>query len=65
MCFPLTNWPESQLTHAKESLKAMASKTVVTQLVEMGLEESDILVRYVKARHINSLEVFRLAGHFA
>ena len=41
-----------------------ASRTVASVLIEMGLEEADKLVQYVKARRMNSLEVFRLAGHF-
>ena len=38
-------------------------KTVISELLEMGLEESDQLIEYLKARRMNSLEVFRLAGH--
>ena len=37
--------------------------TTVTELVNMGLQESDTLVKYLKARKIISLEVFRLAGN--
>ena len=37
--------------------------TTITELVNMGLEESDTLVKYMKARKITSLEVFRIAGN--
>ena len=42
---------------------ADTAKTVVTELLAMGLQEEDMLVKYVKARRMTSLEVFRLAGN--
>ena len=41
------------------------TNTVFTELQQLGLVENDLLVRYMKARKMSSLEVFRLAGHIS
>ena len=41
----------------------MSIPTTISVLLEMGLEETDTLVKYMKARKMTSLEVFRLAGN--
>ena len=44
-------------------IMAVAAPTTTSVLLELGLEESDTLVKYMKARRMQSLEVFRLTGN--
>ena len=39
------------------------TKTVMSELEAMGLTAEDTLIKYLKARRMINLEVFRLAGH--
>ena len=39
------------------------TKTMITELKSMGLEDGDTLIKYLLARRMTSLEVFRLAGN--